>query len=67
MLCYQLLCTAQLLRRDVVVYQEFTAKITGLDDRKQRIKDLKEADKAGGDSKEKGKKGSEKSKAKPKK
>jgi hypothetical protein len=49
------------------VYQEFTAKITGLDDRKQRIKELKEADKAGGDSKEKGKKGSEKGKAKPKK
>jgi hypothetical protein len=49
------------------VYQEFTAKITGLDDRKQRIKELKEADKATGDGKEKGKKGAEKGKPKPKK
>lgn len=51
----------QLLKRDVQEYQDFTAKITGLEDRRQRIKDAREAEKAGDE------KGDKKGKKAPKK
>ncbi|KAG5185735.1 hypothetical protein JKP88DRAFT_257381 [Tribonema minus] len=45
----------QMLKRDIQVYQDFTAKITGLEDRLARVKAAEEAEKAG-DDKGKGKK-----------